>query len=221
MPMLRDDFIMRMFQSVTQLAARLAGLRAERNKADSEHLIDEAIKGTTGLSRQTVNVLPAQELKELFSAREDEAERIATLALLLLEEGDHHEAFQETEEAYQDYAKGFVLLVNALGSIPNKQMEAELNRKADDLLERLTASNRYSGWGLAAIDYYEEIKKRYDLAENVLFALAEEKPSEAVQQRGLSFYRQRLQEDEAVLQKRKLPKNEVLEGEADFLHLFK
>ncbi|TDQ42697.1 DUF6483 family protein [Aureibacillus halotolerans] len=216
----RDDFIMRMFQSAVAMAAKIAGLRTERNKAEIDAMLNEAMKGVSGMSRKTIGLLPPAELESMFSSREDQAERATGLALLLIEEGDSHEVFDESEAAYEDYIRALTLVLPVVLN-GSSAVREQLHYTVDGLIERLKNYPSTSGWPLRTVDYFETIHQRYDLAENVLFAIAELAPTPEIFSRGETFYTSRLAESAEALNKGQLPKDEAIDGWKDFQALFK
>jgi hypothetical protein len=219
--MFERDYIMRMLTSFTAVVARLMGLRKEMDNEQVFVVVNETLEKYFRLNSKMIQALTDRDLLNMLSNNEElDNEKAITIAYLLKAEGESYEAIGSTNESYKRYLTALTLYIAAVQNDAYVDI-INFHFEIDDLVARLQSYELPESYKLQLFDYYNKTEQ-FDAAENKLFELIEsEQTSEnsatlEISQKGIKFYKNLLQMDDAELIAGGLPRNEVIDGLEQF-----
>jgi hypothetical protein len=209
MGVIEQDYIMRM---INMMVAMLVSLLDYKNKKDYPRaLLEIETTGKTllGINRNMVRQLTAAQLMQLFGSDESVAiPKSYVLGFLLHEEADILRLMSDPEGADDSEKKSLNLLLETYvrggEAVEPRHIEVieEICERyrgrvlPPEILERLLA--------------FEELREKYDRAENALFARLESVPD--FTEEGILFYDRLLKKSPDALAAGNLPMEEVVQG---------
>jgi hypothetical protein len=211
--MLRTDYILRMVEQFQKVMALIVRARDAGDTAAAEHLLDQASREHLGLSFDIVESQPVAQLEQLFSAEGEldvgkcivAGELLVQVAVLAQDRG-------EAAQAEAMRLRGLELLVAGYRVLPDRERTLYA-RKIVDLLGRLR-EHPFTPQELLRHVRVHEAAGRYDRAEDLLFALVDDDVDGALAL-GLQLYGELLRRKDADLEQGGLPRDEVLQGQAE------
>jgi tetratricopeptide (TPR) repeat protein len=219
--MFERDYIMRMITSFTAVVARLMGLRKEMKHEEVFVVVNETLEKYFRMNSKMIQALSDMDLLNLLKNNDElDNEKAITIAYLLKAEGESYEAIGSNDESYKRYLTSLTLY---LAAVENDAYVDVINFhfEIDDLLERLQIYELPTLYKQQLFDYFIKTEQ-YDSAENMLFELIEGDPTSGneasldISKKGLRFYEHLLLMEDAELLAGGLPRNEVVEGLAQF-----
>lgn len=199
--MFQKDYILRLIEQFIKILARVLKLREQGQHEQAIQEISEAYRTLLGLSAEMVHSLSEEQLREfLHVGARWNPERCEVLAALLKEEGENLVPSGRIEDAAILFAKSLSLYLE----IPHKA------EPISDLIEKLK-DFRFSNPMLRKLFRYYERMGCYDVAENILFELAECGEPKILDQ-GREFYERLKRKTPTELKQGNLPLEEIEEG---------
>jgi tetratricopeptide (TPR) repeat protein len=211
-----QDFILRHFQQVGRLAARVLGMAGGGQYAQAHEAIAQTAGELFGLDLDALLQIADEDIVAHFQL--DTAvswvERCILLATLFQKDADIFAAEDHWDESYPRYLKALNLLLVALTS-GHDLFIPENAPSVAGLLAELEAVILPDATRVALLGYYEQ-SGQFDKAEDVLFAWLEDNPA-AVQayEMGEAFYGRLQNLSDAELIAGNLPRAEIEAGLAD------
>jgi Family of unknown function (DUF6483) len=215
--MFKNDFIMRMIKQLANVLKKVINYKKSGQWEKAQMVIDVSVKQLLGLNPILLDKLDGNALVDLFSYDDEiDHQKCATLAVLLTEQaGIYENTMQSENKIFRLYQNSFSLYGAAF---TDRQLHEEnyLNY-AVHCCDKLLEFQLETSLLLEIFNFYKELKF-FSKAENVLYQLLEQNENEA-KEHALKFYNQLLAQDDQVLQKGDLPREEVLEGLDKFSNL--
>ncbi|CAM3030704.1 DUF6483 domain-containing protein [Paenibacillus sediminis] len=205
----RRDYLIRMFEDMTTMVAKVFGLKQEQKYIEAIWELDDLMRKFFGLNSKLINSLPPEDIIEMLRVGGVvEVDKLQTLARLLKEEADVFLAKNELDEGIVRLMKSLHLYLYAALHGADLELQ-DLPQQIAELKERL------KGYELPVkseklVLQYEEQQGHFDLAENALYRLLDRhaaSPAEAI-----AFYERLLQYSDEQLEQGGLPRDEVEEG---------
>lgn len=209
----RSDYLLRIIQQLTQVFARLVGLRRAGRHDEALELIDESARAHFGLGTRIALALATVDLVALLKDKHGSTLRSGVLLAELLEhEGDVRADQGAVETARPIYARALSLVLAASETpevveddlVDASRMVDQLHRRLGDLVVDATE--------LAAAARLHERAGAFALAENVHYALAARGDATGATAAARDFYERLRVLDDAALERGGLPRDEVEEG---------
>ena len=119
--MIERDYLMRLFQQLTNVLARILRAREQEKYDEAQEAIDGAYGELFGLNATLVDVMSAESLAQLLGDRE----KIKALARLFKEEGELCELQDDPTQAVIKYKKSLELYLEAVSSKTKIDLESE------------------------------------------------------------------------------------------------
>jgi len=119
--MIERDYLMRLFQQLANVLARIIRAREQGKYDEALVAIDEAYGELFGLNETLVSVMSAESLAQLLG----DSEKIKALARLFKEEGELCELQDDPTRAAIKYKKSLELYLEAVGSQTKIDLESE------------------------------------------------------------------------------------------------
>lgn len=218
--MYERDFIKRMIQQVTQLAAtvlaRIFGLVEEKNYSEALLEVENAYLDFYRMEGRMLLSLSADALIEILGGGgpQPDAARLFVLAELLRLEGDIHRGEGNTAPAQKRYLPALDLfLETALRTGITEREEKE--PLVDYLARRLPANELPAALQLNLMLYYE-FDRQYGRAEDWLLKIIDQGGvADELIQAGIGFYRRLLAKTDRELEAGEIFRDEVEEGLAE------
>jgi len=129
--MIERDYLMRLFQQLANVLARIMRAREQEKYDDAQDAIDEAYGELFGLNETLVGVMSAESLAQLLG----DGEKTKALARLLKEEGELCELQDDPTQAALKYKKSLELYLEA-GSAQTK-IDLEYESMIKPLLDKI------------------------------------------------------------------------------------
>jgi hypothetical protein len=209
MPTLEQDYIMRMINMMVAMMVRILDFKSKRDYPSSLLEIDKTGRTLLGINRTMVRQLTAGQLMQLFGGDQSVAiPKSYVLAVLLHEEGDILRLMSDPDGADESQIKSLNLLLETY-----LQGGEAVEPRHDELIDEICESFRGRPLPpdlLERLLVCEELRGRYDKAENALFARLESKPDFTLE--GIAFYERLLAKSPEALVAGNLPKEEIVEG---------
>lgn len=205
------DYILRMIHEVSQVLARVAGLRKGGDDEGALDVIEEAYVTLGGLSAMLVNGVSEDDLLGLLRTRGVlDADRCFALSDLLREEADIYEDDDQPEESFPRYLKSLRLLLELAPELEGPFVDMAASR-LDELLDRLASFELPPEALLRLLKHFEAVG-RYDRAEDTAWELIETAPGPGSISPVRQFYERLLALPDDALAAGGLPRDEVREG---------
>jgi uncharacterized protein DUF6483 len=215
--MFKNDFIMRMIRQLAEVLKRIINYKKEGQWENAQMVIDVSIKQLLGLNPILLDKLDGNALVDLFCYDDEiDHQKCVTLAALLTEQASIFENTNQPEDKIFRYYRNSFQLFSAAFNDKQLRKENYMNY-AKHCCEKLLDFNIGTNLLLDIFNFYKEYNF-FSKAENVLYQLLTQNENEA-KEHALKFYHQLLTQDDQVLQKGDLPRDEVLDGLNKFLNL--
>lgn len=206
---------MRQIQQLTQALMQI--LFRKENKQYAEALEDIQRSGELflGLDLHAVEALSYEQLQEALRVNNArEAQYTSLVAELLHHQGDCFLFEGLPEAARRSYSLALDLYLDLFVS-PKGPRLADLPERIDQLLETLNPLTLDPATQWMLFRYFDAMG-RYADAENILFYLADEHPTDELFTEGLAFFERLLRKSHRYLTAGNLPYAEVKDGLAAF-----
>lgn len=210
---LKDDLIQRTLEQLADVVRALSGLKSTQNIAAAEAALQEAYREHTGADATLFRQLSSDQLlRVLSSAGVLDREKSFLIATLFEAESTLAQAKGERAPVALQLKAFDLYLEAALAELATDTIDDTIAGMQRALAEFVLPEA--TQWRL--LDY-EVLRGRYAAAEDELFALLEQfGPSDFLNKRGRSFYRDLQARSDAELSAGGLPRAEVEEGLANF-----
>jgi hypothetical protein len=184
----QQDYLLRMIQDLSAFMTRIVRLRREQKDDEALLLLADETTKLSGIPPSLVYALSDDDLIETLQARGAiESERCYALAELFREEGSVYAERGEPGEALLRLSKAARLYAEALSRAEGKDTTPSI-----DGLRAILRLVHAADLPVATVDLLiEELLDAgvFDLADNVLFELLEDAPSDDVVQLAIEAYR--------------------------------
>lgn len=215
--MFRKDYLLRLVEEMTQLIAKVYGLKQQGKTTEALWEIDELLTRQFRLNSKLLRSLSAADIVQLFrTSGVLEADRLSNAARLMEEEARLCLDSERRDEGLLLLAKVLHLYLTAFLNDANTKFW-DLSRRIDDTAEDLR-SLRLSEETERLLWVYFERAGRYAEAENSLFRLLERENFDF--REGSLFYERLLNVSPDELERGGLPLAEVHEGFAELKRRF-
>ena len=215
MPTLEQDYIMRMINMMVAMMVRILDFKSKKEYPSALLEIEQTGRTLLGINRTMVRQLTAGQLMQLFGGDQSVAiPKSYVLAVLLHEEADILRLMSDPEGADESQIKSLNLLLETY-----LQGGEAVEPRHDELIDEICESFRGRPLPPDVLERLlacEELRGRYDRAENALFARLESKPDFTGE--GIAFYERLLAKSPDALAAGNLPREEVLEGMQEMKH---
>jgi tetratricopeptide (TPR) repeat protein len=207
--MVNKDYILRMAEQFGRTLAIIMHLRESNKHEDALIYIDDMFLQTTGLTSSFINSVSEEMLLQTLSPLGSlNVDKCLWTAALLKAEGDVYTDTDNTNESYYRYIKSLHLFLTVQLLERSLIFYDEIN----DLLDKLEEYELPVKTKSMLFPYYE-LSGKYDQAENILFELIENDPSNnAIRNQGRAFYARLLQRGDIDLETGNLSREEVQES---------
>ena len=204
--MFERDYILRMFSMLGRALARIVFFKETKSYDAALLEVDNTGLSLLGLNTETLERLPASNLKDVLGS--DPAllqSRLYTAGVLLKEKAEILDEMGKEGETAAMYMKSLRLMteyINGIEELDGRKgiatVDAVVGKLRDyelpaDLKRRLVEYFEYSG--------------RYDKSEDLIFEMVEDDPSFVPE--GITFYERLLTKSDAELENGRLPRSEV------------
>jgi hypothetical protein len=207
--MIERYFIKRLIQQFALVVAKIISYKNKNDWQQVQMIVDVSLKQLLGLNPGLAESLDENALPDLFRiGGKTDHEKCLILGRLLYEQALIYENTQAADDKiYPALLKSFTLYKTALEDTQFKTKEniTVLTSCCEKLL--LYKLNKKV---LTDIFNFYKDQKRFDNAEDILYLLLENDSSH--KETAVSFYRDLLHFNDAVLEKGNLPRDEVVEG---------
>ncbi|KKO53026.1 DUF6483 family protein [Paenibacillus sp. DMB20] len=215
--MFRKDYLLRLVEEMTQLIAKVYGLKQQRKVTEALWEIDELLTRQFGLNSKLLRSLSAPDIVRLFrTAGVLEADKLQNAARLMEEEARIHLDSERRDEGLILMAKALHLYLTASLNDANPNLW-DLPRRIDDTAGDLRSFRLPEETERLLLVYFERAG-RYAEAENSLFRLLEQDVLDL--REGSLFYERLLNVPPDELERGGLPLAEVHEGIAELERRF-
>ncbi len=215
MPTLEQDYIMRMINMMVAMMVRILDFKSKKEYPSALLEIETTGRTLLGINRTMIRQLTAGQLMQLFGGDQSVAiPKSYVLAVLLHEEADILRLMSDPEGADESQIKSLNLLLETY-----LQGGEAVEPRHDELIDEICESFRGRPLPPDVLERLlacEELRGRYDRAENALFARLESKPDFTGE--GIAFYERLLAKSPDALAAGNLPREEVLEGMQEMKH---
>ena len=213
--MLRQDYILRMIQQLAQAVARLTARAKTEDPAVVRGELDEALKDLTGLDFDVLDSLPLAAVLQVLEADNDpNPARILAIAECSFIRARLADAADQNETALRARVMALTLYLETFTLFRHEAL-AEAENRAERLLTDLETVDLPRDT-ILRLFRYRSATGRFAEAENALFELVERGlANSAVVAEGQEFYRRLLDLEDAQLEAGKLPRDEVIDGQAE------
>ncbi len=215
MPTLEQDYIMRMINMMVAMMVRILDFKSKKEYPSALLEIETTGRTLLGINRTMVRQLTAGQLMQLFGGDQSVAiPKSYVLAVLLHEEADILRLMSDPEGADESQIKSLNLLLETY-----LQGGEAVEPRHDELIDEICESFRGRPLPPDVLERLlacDELRGRYDRAENALFARLESKPDFTGE--GIAFYERLLAKSPDALAAGNLPREEVLEGMQEMKH---
>lgn len=221
--MAQRDYILRMFEEMSRAIAQIVYQREIKDYHASHELIDEQFKQTLGMGSGFIQSLPDETLLSMLTTLGTlNIEKCWLIGLLLKAEGDLYADEQDENKSYYSYLKSCNLFLEALYN-QNEQRDIEKIAEIEELLRKLE-DYELPLRTMQLLFWYFEYTERYAKAEDMLFAILETEPDEAMEgiagiesademrARGEAFYARLLSKNDSALESGDFSRAEIRDG---------
>lgn len=214
-PMLKQDYILRLIEQVSQAFGRLTARVRTGDPALVRQEVDEALKDLTGLSFDVLDSLPLPAvLTILDSHSEPNPARILAIAECSFVRAQLADAVDQSELALRTRVTALTLYLEAL-TLFRHEAVAAAERRTEELIADLETVDLPPETVLRLFRF-RAATGRFADAENALFELLERDfAGPEVIGEGQTFYRRLLTLDDTELEAGNLPRDEVVDGLAE------
>lgn len=213
--MIRRDYFMRLVQQLADALARVVFLKKTGRNEQALKEIEQTWQGVFGLSGEVALKLSVNELIALCDGAADPlAEKCVLLADLLKEQGDLYALQDRIPDGRECHARALGLYLEAFTN-RNCIVSADALARVEQLIDQ-TRGFRLPGEVFKQLMKYFELRARYASAENGLFDWLDSGEHGAAEE-GVRFYERLMRKDDEQLAAGGLPRNEVEEGQKEFL----
>ncbi len=207
----QEDFILRQIRQLTQILAQVLFRKKNEQYQQALEDIRQAGQLFLGLDLHAIEVLTYEALQEALRVRHaQDAEHVALVAELLHHQGDCFAREGHAEAARQSYGLALHGYLDLFGA------DAQLPNAIDALLEALDPPLDLPPDTQRLLFRYLDATGRYARAEDALFRLADDAPTDDLLAEGVAFFERLLRVPYRRLKAGNLPYEEVKEGLAAF-----
>ncbi|RLE24506.1 MAG: hypothetical protein DRJ65_09720 [Acidobacteria bacterium] len=213
--MLRQDYILRMIQQLAQAVARLTAKARTEEPAAVHAELHDALKDLTGLDFDVLDSLPLAAVLQVLEADNDpNPARILAIAECSFIRARLADAADQVDIALRARVMALTLYLETFTLFRHEAL-AEAEKRAEDLLADLGGIDLPRDT-ILRLFRYRSATGRFADAENSLFDLVDRGlANSAVIGEGQKFYRRLLDLEDAQLAAGELPRDEVIEGQAE------
>ena len=212
--MIRRDYILRLVQEMVQLLARVVFLKSRHEYEEALREINLALSQLAGRGGDQP-VPSVDDWLELCRRHEATASGLTNAtAELLREQGEILATPGNPAASLRSRTAALALFLESVLEGRTFVTE-ELLEKIERLVMETADAPRPGAVWLRLLRYFEA-RTRFGLAEDALFGWVADGGGEAARGEGAAFYDRRMAEDDATLAKGGLPRQEVVQGRAQF-----
>lgn len=210
--MIKRDYILKIIEGLGQFLKKVKELLTEGKYEGAEVTVDEAMQKLLGLSAETINILPYEELISFMNMdKEVGSEKCIILATLLTQKGDVLALKNDSDGSYNYYLKALNIFTEVFDEDEDVRLK-EYFSKIEYLIDKLNKYVISKELNEKIINYYEASGK-YDKAEDLMYDLLEESNwNKTLVMEGINFYERLLGKNENELIQGNLPIDEVKQG---------
>jgi hypothetical protein len=174
--MFERDYILRMFSMLGRALSRIIFFRETKNYDAALLEIENTGRSLLGLNTDTIERLPAADLKNVLGSDPSLVQsRLYTAGVLLKEKGEILELKDESTDSAGLFLKALRLMTEEIKGIAEIDGQKGI-ANIDAVVERLKDYELPTDMKRRLIDYFE-YSGRFDKAEDVIFEMVDESPS--------------------------------------------
>lgn len=210
--MLRRDYLVRMIEEMTEVVATVFTLKQQKKHKEALWELDEQFKRQFRLNSQMLNSLSVKDIIDMFRLGDKvEADKLQSIARLMKEEGLIHLELDQQEVGLTRLMKALHLFIYSTFHGADKKLW-NVDEEIQETREAIKGY-RPPAETEKLLFRYEEEEGRLDKAEDILFRLRQD--GEMSDEETYAFYERLLKLDDEFLEQGGLPREEVLEGQAE------